>query len=201
MAHFRHLVGANVERAGGQLFAFVSGLFLYWNQARYLRSSCVPPTLYLASLRRYREETMQNVRPFRRPNEGLNLAGNNPEAEPEAERRREPRSDVDLAVTVWGIDTRGDRFLQPARARNISLSGALLSGLDADLRSGDVIGILYAGKKARYRVVWVRESANGLKVQAAIHRIAPDECPWKELLPEERASNPQPVIHPPSAGQ
>ncbi len=104
------------------------------------------------------------------------------------DRRREPRTDADLSLMVWGVDTRGDRFLQEAHAREISLSGALLSGLDAELRSGDVIGILYAGKKARYRVVWVRESGNGLKVQAAVQRIAPDECPWKNLLAEEYAS-------------
>ena len=68
------------------------------------------------------------------------------------ERRQETRADSDLPLQVWGVDTRGERFLQSARARDISLSGALLSGLDAELRSGDVIGILYAGKTARYRV-------------------------------------------------
>ena len=104
------------------------------------------------------------------------------------DRRREPRTDIDLGLTVWGIDTRGDRFLQEARARDISFSGALILGLDAELRSGDVIGIFYAGKKARYRVVWVRQSGTSDKVQAAIHRIAPDECPWKELLIEEPVS-------------
>jgi hypothetical protein len=103
------------------------------------------------------------------------------------DRRREPRTDIDLGLIVWGVDTRGDRFLQEARAREISLSGALLLGLDAELRSGDVIGILYAGKKARYRVVWVRDSGTSDKVQAAVHRFAPDECPWKELLTEESA--------------
>ena len=102
-----------------------------------------------------------------------------------SDRRREPRTDIDLGLIVWGVDTRGDRFLQEARAREISLSGALLLGLDAELRSGDVIGILYAGKKARYRVVWVRESGTSDKVQAAVHRFAADECPWKELLAEE----------------
>ena len=57
-------------------------------------------------------------------------------------RRREPRTDIDLGLTVWGVDTRGDRFLQEARARDISLSGALIIGLDTELRSGDVIGVL-----------------------------------------------------------
>jgi hypothetical protein len=98
------------------------------------------------------------------------------------DRRGEPRSRTDLKVMVWGVDTRGDRFLQEARAREISLSGALLFGLDVELRSGDVLGVLYAGKKARYRVVWVRYSDCELKVQAAIHRMDPDVCPWLDLL-------------------
>lgn len=107
---------------------------------------------------------------------------------PSKDRRRESRTDLDLGLTVWDVDTRGDRFLQETRARDISLSGALLVGLDAELRSGDVIGVLYAGKKARYRVVWVRHSGTSDKVQAAVHRFTADECPWKELLTEESAA-------------
>ena len=147
---------------------FRFGSLLKWNRSPSLRFPSAVPNLYMPPLQRYGENDMGNLRP---------------------DRRREPRTEIDLALTVWGIDTKGDRFLQQAHARDISLSGALLSGLDAELRSGDVIGILYAGKKARYRVVWVRESGNGLKVQAAVHRIAPDECPWKELLAEERSDD------------
>lgn len=98
------------------------------------------------------------------------------------ERRREPRIEVDLPLCVWGIDTKGDRFLQQARARDISLSGALLSQLDAELRSGDLVGVLYAGRKARFRVVWVRYCGTSRKIQAAIHRLDEDECPWGDLL-------------------
>jgi hypothetical protein len=105
------------------------------------------------------------------------------------DRRRESRTDADLLVTVWGIDTKGERFLQQALAREISLSGALVSGLDSELRSGDVIGILYAGKKARYRVVWVRQSGTSQKVQAAVHRFTTDECPWKDLLAVEEIAS------------
>ena len=101
------------------------------------------------------------------------------------DRRREPRTTADIALTVWGVDTRGERFLQVARARDISLSGALLSGLDAELRSGDVIGILYATRKARYRVVWVRYDETGDKMKVAVHRLTADECPWLALLGEE----------------
>jgi len=101
------------------------------------------------------------------------------------DRRREGRSEVDLALMVWGVDTKGERFLQEARARDISLSGALLTGLDADLRSGDVVGILCGKRKARFRVVWVRYDETGDKMQVAVHRVDPDECPWLELLSSE----------------
>ncbi len=100
------------------------------------------------------------------------------------DRRTETRREADLTVNVWGVDVKGDRFLQQASAREISLSGALLSGLDAELRSGDVIGILYGGRTARYRVVWVRYRDSEHKVQAAIHRMEPDACPWREILSE-----------------
>jgi len=98
------------------------------------------------------------------------------------DRRRESRWTADLQVLVWGADTRGERFLQEARVLDISLSGALLTGLDVDLRSGDVVGILYGKKKARYRVVWVRYDGAGDKMQLAVHRMQADECPWMDLL-------------------
>ena len=104
------------------------------------------------------------------------------------DRRHEPRTPIDLPLQVWGVDTRGERFLQSARARDISWSGALLSGLDADLRSGDVIGILYAGRKARFRVVWVRYDESGDKMLVAIHRFAEDRCPWQDLLAADAGS-------------
>ena len=106
------------------------------------------------------------------------------------ERRQEPRWPVDIQVMVCGVNTEGERFLQEAHARELSLSGALLTGLDADLRSGDVVGILYGKRKARYRVVWIRYDAGGEKMQAAVHRMQGDECPWRELLSETASTEP-----------
>ncbi len=105
------------------------------------------------------------------------------------DRRSETRWPANLEVLVWGVDTQGERFLQEAHARDISLSGALLTGLDADLRSGDVVGVLYGKKKARYRVVWIRYDEAGEKMQAAIHRMDADECPWLDLLNEQDSTS------------
>jgi len=104
------------------------------------------------------------------------------------DRRREERAASQLELLVWGVDMRGERFMQRARARDISLSGALLSGLEGDLRSGDVVGILYANRKARYRVIWVRQSGTENKLQAAVHRVDGDECPWQNVLLEAAGS-------------
>lgn len=113
------------------------------------------------------------------------------------DRRNEARTPAELGVTIWGVDTRGERFLQEARAREVSLSGALLTGLDVELRSGDVVGILYANRKARFRVVWVRYIGTTSKLHAAVHRIEPDVCPWQALLAEE-GSVPKAPAHPES---
>lgn len=101
-----------------------------------------------------------------------------------SDRRREQRTRIDVTLLVWGVDTHGERFLQEARARDISLSGALLSGLETDVRSGDVIGILCGKRKARFRVVWVRYDDAGDKMLIAVQRLSADECPWPELLNE-----------------
>jgi hypothetical protein len=104
------------------------------------------------------------------------------------DRRREQRTSIDVTLLVWGVDTHGERFLQEAHARDISLSGALLSGLETDIRSGDVIGILCGKRKARFRVVWVRYDDTGDKMMVAVQRLAADACPWPELLSESSNS-------------
>ena len=111
------------------------------------------------------------------------------------DRRRESRCPADLQVLVWGVDGQGERFLQEAHARDISLNGALLSGLDADLQSGDVVGVLYGKNKARYRVVWIRYDGAGDKMLVAVHRMESDACPWLELL-VERETHAEPVQPP-----
>ena len=99
-------------------------------------------------------------------------------------RRHEPGIEIGLPLRVCGIDTRGRRFLKEADARSISLTGALLSQFDAQVKAGDVIGVLYRERKARFRVIWARPCSNGSKLQAAIHRVETDECPWIDLLSE-----------------
>ena len=94
------------------------------------------------------------------------------------ERRHEQRAQPDLAVQVSGRDTNGTPFAQRATASNISSGGALLSGLSCGVRSGDLLWVEYQRRRARFRIVWVRDSHSGLKTQAAVQRLDKEECPW-----------------------
>lgn len=98
------------------------------------------------------------------------------------ERRCERRQVEDLPVRVCGVDEQGRFFDESVLAHNISESGALLVGLDQKLRCGDLIVVQFGALKARFRIVWVRDSQSPLKVQAAVQRLKQDECPWLEIL-------------------
>jgi hypothetical protein len=97
----------------------------------------------------------------------------------------EPRETADLPVRVWGMSAEGRPFSQNARAQNISSDGALLSGVESELKVGDVIGIQYGDKKARCTVVWVMNTGPAKKNQVGVKLVADQECPWKSHLGPE----------------
>ena len=95
------------------------------------------------------------------------------------EHRHEPRKNERLVVTVDGRDKTGHFFNEQVVASRISKSGALLSGLSRHVRLGDVISVAYGGKKSRFKVVWLRDSESHHLIQAAIHLMKAESCPWK----------------------
>ncbi len=103
------------------------------------------------------------------------------------DKQLEPRVTVDLPVRVWGMSAEGRPFSQHARAQNISLDGALLSGIESELKVGDVIGVQCDDKKTRCTVAWVMNTGPIKKNQVGVKLLADQECPWKKYLPIEGA--------------
>jgi len=110
------------------------------------------------------------------------------------DKQLEPRVTVDLPVRVWGMSAEGRPFSQHARAQNISLDGALLSGIESELKVGDVIGVQCDDKKTRCTVAWVMNTGTIKRNQVGVKLLADQECPWKKYLPIEGAQ----VVVPPS---
>jgi hypothetical protein len=100
-----------------------------------------------------------------------------------------PRATLDLRIRVWGMGANDQPFHQNATAQNASITGACISGLEQDLKVGDVIGVQYETRKARCKVIWVMEAGGLKKVQVGVQLVADQECPWIAELPAEMRSN------------
>jgi PilZ domain len=104
-----------------------------------------------------------------------------------ADQQTEPRLTIDLPVRVWGMSADGRPFSQHARAQNISSDGALISGVDSELKVGDVIGVQCEDRKTRCTVVWAMNAGALKKNQVGVKLVADQECPWKNYLPMDGA--------------
>jgi hypothetical protein len=100
-----------------------------------------------------------------------------------------PRATLDLQIRVWGMGANNRPFNQNATAQNVSVTGACISGLEQELKVGDVVGVQYGPKKARCKVVWVMEAGGIKRVQVGVELVAEQECPWLNELPIEIRSN------------
>lgn len=105
-----------------------------------------------------------------------------------ADQQSEPRLTVDLPIRLWGMSADGRPFSQHARAQNISSEGALISGVESELKVGDVIGVQCDEKKTRCTVIWVMNAGAAKKNQVGVKLLADQECPWKAYLPLDGAT-------------
>jgi hypothetical protein len=98
------------------------------------------------------------------------------------ERRKEPRTRLSVPVTVSGRDVEGERFTTNVQATSLSRSGALLRGIETELRCGDVLTVEYEGHKADFRIVWVLNLGDRRSAKVAVHKPGHAPCPWESVL-------------------
>ena len=94
----------------------------------------------------------------------------------------ELRVDVDLPVRVFGMGADGRPFFQNARARNISDHGAKISGLEKQVKPGDVIGVQVGDKKARCKVIWMVDAGPLQKIDVGVQMVDGQESPWQKEM-------------------
>ena len=100
------------------------------------------------------------------------------------EKRPESRVTADIPVRVWGMDAHGKPFFQSGLAGSLSSEGAQLTHLHHCLKAGDIVGIQYGEKKARFKVIWANPSVIPRKNKAGV-LILPDQiAPWTEIADE-----------------
>ena len=94
------------------------------------------------------------------------------------DRRKQSRVFVDLPVQIWGMDTHCRPFMQPASLRTISRGGATLQCVDAQLRPGDVVDVLYEGTRAQFRIVWCGKAGTEMAGEVGIESLSAGAMLW-----------------------
>jgi hypothetical protein len=94
------------------------------------------------------------------------------------DRRRQQRVSVEIPVIIWGMDTHGRPFTQPASLRTISSRGGTLQGVCVQLKPGDVFDLQYQGIKAQFRVVWLGKYGTDMQGEVGIQGLSADVRLW-----------------------
>lgn len=84
------------------------------------------------------------------------------------------------------MDADGKPFFQSATAGNLSSDGAQLSHINHSLKIGDVIGIQYGDKKARFSVIWIKPALVPERNNVGVMLLAKQEVPWAEVTAGNR---------------
>jgi hypothetical protein len=105
------------------------------------------------------------------------------------EKRPESRVTADIPVRVWGMDAEGKPFFQSGLAGSLSSAGAQLTHLHHCLKAGEIIGIQYGEKKARFKVIWATPSVAPRKNKAGVLILPDQEAPWINIAAETRSKN------------
>src|SRR5216683_8058736 len=102
------------------------------------------------------------------------------------EKRPELRVLADIPVRVWGMDSDGKPFFQSATAGSLSSEGGQLSHINHCLKIGDVIGIQYGDKKARFEVIWVKPALVPERNNVGVMILAQQTVPWADVTAGNR---------------
>jgi len=96
-------------------------------------------------------------------------------------KRREARLPAALNVRILGIDATGKAFHQAAVTVDISLSGARITGLTAQLNPGDIVGLQSSGEKCRFKVSWILKNGDGT-FSIGLNCLERGASPWRDKM-------------------
>ena len=99
-------------------------------------------------------------------------------------QRREPRKAVILPVRIFGTDAHGRPFSENVSTLNVSRDGTALSGVKAEIKVGEIIGLSYGKNKGRFRVAWVGQPATPHIGRVGLINVSPEKPLWEFPLPE-----------------
>jgi methyl-accepting chemotaxis protein len=107
--------------------------------------------------------------------------------------RAHERVEISLPVTLAAMDVNGQSLDQQVMTTNVSRSGALLKGVQGNLRVGGNISLARLNKRERFSIAWIGEQHSPEAGQVGVSAINPASSFWNDVIdPHSRAGSPGP---------
>lgn len=98
-------------------------------------------------------------------------------------QRREPRKEIRLPVRIFGTDAQGRTFSENVFTLDISHAGARLTGVQAEIKPGETVGVTCGKNRGRFSVKWTGRTGTPQQGQVGLENLAPEKPLWDCELP------------------
>jgi hypothetical protein len=98
-------------------------------------------------------------------------------------KRCEPRKVVQVPVRIFGTDQKGRIFSESVTTLDVSRSGAKLSGVKAQVKVDEIIGLSCGQNKVHFRVKWAGQPGTPIEGQIGLINLSPERPLWDFHLP------------------
>jgi len=88
-----------------------------------------------------------------------------------------------LQVRILGMSADNRPFNESVQTLNISSRGVVLTGVQCQLKVGEIVGLRHGEKKARHRVTWVRRADPSQPAQVGLETVEGGKSLWDFELP------------------
>jgi len=104
-------------------------------------------------------------------------------------KRREPRKEIKVPVRIFGTDGEGKIFSEKVLTANVSKQGVQLSGVQAQPKIDEIIGLTYGTIKSHFRVKWVGQRGTPEAGHLGLLNLSPEKTFWDFPLPSPAMDN------------
>lgn len=104
-------------------------------------------------------------------------------------------------VVIFGSDDTGKPFSETASLFRATQNDAVVGGIAVHLKCDDIVGLRYAGQKARFRLIWIGEKGTPREGQAGLFALEPEKDLWGAYPPLTAAPASEPVEAFPGYGE
>jgi len=98
-------------------------------------------------------------------------------------KRREPRTEKNLPVRIFGTDADGQIFSEKVTTVNVSQQGAEISGLKASLKLDEIVGLSYGPNKSQFQIKWIGAPGTPKAGRMGLLNLHLEKAFWDFSLP------------------